>query len=236
MTEGQQETLAETIDRFHQAVDRFVEVTRRYVEALAVALSNFITTVITGWFQIGGTTTTSEVPGTSYTRATDSSLGTANEVTLVDVTFKWTPAPVDERARAARRARRLLLRHLTPVQRAQRRRNSGDRYPIGVIGSNGGRYIIDADGAVYGLYRNGVSYFCIQPTRFGFDMPYEDHVLAKMLWIQANEKGFREIAIRSPERIWSGNIADPDNRHLLNLVKVLTNEVESEKLGLGSVA
>lgn len=98
------------------------------------------------------------------------------------------------RAAAVKKAEKLLLRHLTKLQ-AIEYKATGE---IEVQGSHH-RYRISASGAqiLSGRFKGGN--LCVAPIGYSnrYDrrsLPYADRVLTMKLWIEANEKGFLEVA------------------------------------------
>lgn len=96
-----------------------------------------------------------------------------------------------KRAEAARRGRKLLLSHLSAVQKAEFRRlerfhvvsRSGRRYRIR-LGRARNVDLLRADGSIEAV-------FCIQPEQ---DVPDEDTVLAQKLLLECAEDDFLRIA------------------------------------------
>jgi hypothetical protein len=125
------------------------------------------------------------------------------------------------RARADKRAERLFKRHLTPIQRKQWKREDA----FGVIGSDGGRYIIDGDAAdTFHLGANGVaSHRCLVSID---DIPLHDELLAKKWMLEANAVNFRRRAIRNVREVWL-------HPELRSRIRRLTDEVMAERAALG---
>jgi len=102
-----------------------------------------------------------------------------------------------QRKSANRRAMGLLLSMLTPVQKRQRRRTRFKAF--GVIGSNGGEYVLDEAG----VYQSGseriggghtIEHWCLQSVPM---LPYADVILMKKLLLEGDEDRFRSTAIPS---------------------------------------
>jgi len=89
---------------------------------------------------------------------------------------------------AEKRAVQLLRSYLSPVQRHQLRYQK----KFGLIGGNGGKYVIHRDGSVHSLSGRMFVTFCFQ-SEDPF-LPAGDILLGKVIWIEANERLFRRIA------------------------------------------
>lgn len=143
------------------------------------------------------------------------------------------PDPSVDHRTAETRALGLLMEVLSPTQKRQFESSPERGYLAGwrafaVIGSAGGRFLLlsghdECPGGTYwsvlGVSSSGrLVDYCFQSVS---DIPWPDRLLSWKLWIEANEPGFRKIAIASIE----DTFLHEETRAIVRRARKLTNEM-----------
>lgn len=170
--------------------DALIAALKEFIKAIGRAIEAFWRHVIAAFSRNAPEPpeTTTEVAGNLYARALETMTSGSWQTFVAEFTLSQPQEGVKTSDNAKTRAMRLLRSYLSPVQQKQLRY----KRKFGVVGSNGGKYVITRYGDVYGMSGPRYATFCLQP--FDSLLPDGDVILSKVLFIQSNERQFRRKA------------------------------------------